>query len=210
MAELKTAVDKRTPRGIEQLFGSKTRVKLLSIFLQNPEQEFFVRELVRRVGSQIHSVRRELQNLHGLGIVITSGGESAKGIEASLRKKYFRANTDFILYLELQALLRKAQVLLERNLVAEIARLGDVWYIALCGKLVGKPGPTDLLIVGKLPEGGIGNILKRFEKEVGFEINYTLMGVKEFSYRRDIADRFLYSILEGEKMEMLNRFEWNI
>ena len=54
---------------IEQLFGSKTRARLLSLFLENSERCFYVRELTRRIDAQLNSVRRELQNLVRLGIV---------------------------------------------------------------------------------------------------------------------------------------------
>lgn len=55
--------------GFEHLFGSKTRVKLLSLFYNNPERPFYVREITRKVNEQINSVRRELQNLLNIGIV---------------------------------------------------------------------------------------------------------------------------------------------
>lgn len=196
--------------GLEHLFGSKTRVKLLSIFLHHPEQAFFVRELVRRIGSQIHSVRRELLNLSRLGIVSATGGVNEKGVAGSLRKKYFRVNTDFVLYGELQSLLRKAQVLVERNLVERIEGIGDVRYLALCGTFLGERAPTDLLVVGRISPGALERLLKRFEQEVGYEVNFTVMTPEEFSYRRDITDRFLYSILEGKKLVMVNKFPWNI
>ena len=35
---------------------------------------------------------------------------------------------------------------------------------------------------------------------MGRPINYTLMDMKEFKYRKDITDIFLYSILEGSKI----------
>lgn len=192
--------------GLEHIFGSKTRVKLLSLFLHNPDQEFFVRELVRRIGSQIHSVRRELMNLYKLGIVTTTGGDNTKGVASALRKKYFRANTDFVLYLELQALLRKAQFLVEKNLVNRICDMGDVRYLALCGKFVHEPSSTDLLIVAKISAPMLQRLMKRFEQEIGHEVNYTLMTPDEFIYRRDITDRFLYSILEGKKIVMIDKY----
>lgn len=196
--------------GLEHLFGSKTRLKLLSIFLHHPDQAFFVRELTRRIGAQIHSVRRELANLCALGIVSTSGGEGAKGVASSLRKKYFKVNREFVLYDELQSLLRKAQVLLEQKLVDRMTAVGDIRYLALCGTFLGERAPTDLLIVGRVSPLAVERVLKRFEQDVGYEVNYTIMTPEEFSYRRDITDRFLYSILEGKKMVMVNKFPWNI
>lgn len=196
--------------GLEHLFGSKTRVKLLRLFLHNPEEAFFVRELSRRVGAQIHSVRRELQNLEKLGIVKASGGGGSKGVSSALRKKYHQADTGFVLFGELQSLLRKSQVLLERNLVQRIQKLGNVQYLTLCGVFVGEEAPTDLLVVGKLPNEPLQRLVKRFEQEVGYPVNYTLMTPEEFSYRRDITDRFLYGLLEKKNMVMINEFPWSI
>src|ERR1039457_710644 len=54
---------------IEQLFGSKTRVKLLQLFYSNPNRSYFVREITRKIDEQINSVRRELSNLLSIGII---------------------------------------------------------------------------------------------------------------------------------------------
>src|SRR5258708_38143413 len=54
---------------IEQLFGSKTRVKLLQLFYSNPNRSFYVREITRKIDEQINSVRRELANLLSIGII---------------------------------------------------------------------------------------------------------------------------------------------
>jgi predicted transcriptional regulator len=56
---------------IEQLFGSKTRVKLLQLFYGNPNRSFYVREITRKIDEQINSVRRELANLLSIGIIVS-------------------------------------------------------------------------------------------------------------------------------------------
>ena len=60
---------------LDQLFGSKTRVRLLRLFLHNPEQAFFVRQLSRKIGAQINGVRNELDNLVDLGLVSAVRGK---------------------------------------------------------------------------------------------------------------------------------------
>ena len=40
---------------IEQLFGSKTRVKLLQLFYANPNRSNYVREITRKIDEQINS-----------------------------------------------------------------------------------------------------------------------------------------------------------
>jgi predicted transcriptional regulator len=52
---------------LEQLFGSRTRVKLLGLFLRYPRDPMFVRELTRKIDTQINGVRRELANLLKVG-----------------------------------------------------------------------------------------------------------------------------------------------
>ena len=54
---------------LEQLFGSRTRTKLLRLFLMHPERAFYIRELTRLIDTQINSVRRELQNLQSGGVI---------------------------------------------------------------------------------------------------------------------------------------------
>src|SRR5262249_43307158 len=71
---------------IEQLFGSKTRVKLLQLFYSNPNRAFYVREITRKIDEQINSVRRELSNL--LRIVITTSNPTNNRL-------YYEVNQDY-------------------------------------------------------------------------------------------------------------------
>ena len=62
--------------GIEQLFGSKTRSRLLQLFLKQPDEKYFVRELTRKIDAQLNSVRRELNNLVELGVVEVTSSDN--------------------------------------------------------------------------------------------------------------------------------------
>ncbi|MFA6215863.1 MAG: hypothetical protein WC768_04825 [Patescibacteria group bacterium] len=206
---------------LEQLFGSKTRVKLLRLFLNNPSQPYYLRELARKLKSQLNSIRREVDNLEELGIVKsvqpvkTENAEDQKSKikEKPGSKKYFLANTDFILYPELKALLLKAQLLLERSFVSKIEKMATVKMFILTGIFVGIEGfSTDMLLVGAVNRKNLAKIVKDFEKELNHSINYTVMSFQEFKYRQDITDRFLYDILEGRKIvivDKLSQFYFN-
>ena len=78
---------------IEQLFGSKTRVKLLQLFYSNPNRSFYVREITRKIDEQINSVRRELSNLLSIGIIVS---------ENTNNKLYYEVNQKFEYYEPLQ------------------------------------------------------------------------------------------------------------
>jgi len=192
---------------LEQLFGSKTRARLLGLFLDNHEQSFFVRELTRKIDAQLNSVRRELQNLIDLGLVVESlPQEKIEGKTLADRKKFYLANTNFLLFHDLRNLFCKIQILLKQNLVQEIKTRGDVDLLVFTGRFVGNPGvQTDLLIVGGIAQNTLQKIVGEFESELGYEINYTLMTKDEFHYRRQITDRFIFAILEGEKVVMVDK-----
>ncbi|MBU1146456.1 hypothetical protein KKD80_02835 [Patescibacteria group bacterium] len=223
----KRKVKKQSPKsraaGLEQLFGSKTRVKLLKLFLNSAEKMFFVREVARAINSQINSVRRELLNLKELGIILEMEApkesylvpkvDSQKKFSGKFRKvknrdvvkKFFKANSDFILFPELKALLIKADFLLEKNFVKAVLRIGSVDLMVLTGHFVGMPGiSADLLLVGRFNRRKVAHLIKSFEKDFGREINYALMSRQEFKYRKDITDKFLYNILENKKIVMVN------
>lgn len=192
---------------LEQIFGSKTRARLLGIFMQNSDQAFFVRELTRKIDAQLNSVRREIDNLLKLGIILeVKKGKGKDGKTKSDKKKYFTANPDFMLFEDMRSLFKKVQILMKQNLVQQIDDKGKIDYLAFTGKFVDeKDVPTDIIIVGSIEQKVLQKLVKSFENEFGTEINYTLMPRDEFLYRRQITDRFLFSILEREKVEMINR-----
>src|SRR3989338_7502854 len=168
---------------LEHLFGSKTRVKLLRLFLGSPGTAFYVRELARKAESQIHAIRRELENLERLGI-IRAGEGSGDGAETSalrLRmRKYYQLDAEFSLASELRSLVMKSQFLVEEEFKRRIRQMGSIRYFALLGTFVGAEGaPTDLLVVGQLNRKRLGRLLKQFEREVGAPVNYTLMSGPE-------------------------------
>ncbi len=185
---------------LEQLFGSQTRVKLLHIFLINPDEKYFVRELTRDLESQINAVRRELQNLEDIGIIKKVEDTDP---DSKQKKKFNQADIKFVLYSELKSILQKSQFLLEKKFAKSLEKIGKVYYLALTGFFVGnKSIPIDMLIVGKLNKKKFEKLLKNFEKNFRREINYTLLDKEEFEYRRSVADRFIYSILDSEKIVM--------
>ncbi len=200
------------PTMLEQLFGSKTRVRLLRLFLNNAKDAYFVRELTRKIGAQINAVRNELDNLVDMGLVVAvsdygeeEGEEKEKNRRSVQQRKYYRVNVESLLYPELRALFMKAQVMLEKDFVRRLTVAGPINYLALTGFFVSEePSPTDLLIVGKLNRDKLANVIRNFEREVGREVNYTVLTPQEFRYRRDVTDRFLYSILESRKLVVVD------
>lgn len=196
----------KQPFKLEQMFGSKTRARLMGLFLQHPDDAFFVRELTRRIGAQLNSVRRELKNLVELNLLLEKLGGQRDSKKLSEKKRYYTVNKDFILFDDLRALFQKVQILLKQNLVQEIEGKGKIDYFVFTGRFVDAIDiPTDILIVGAIKQADLEKVISKFETEIPYEINYTLMPKDEFLDRRQVADRFLFSILNGEKVVMIDR-----
>ncbi|MDO8593110.1 MAG: hypothetical protein Q7R92_05095 [bacterium] len=195
---------------LEKLFGSKARVKILKLFLIHPADKFYIRQLARELKLQLNSVRRELENLESFGI-LTSDFKSEeaqaekKEPAAGQEKKYFRANQNFILFDEIKALIIKAQILYEKDFVSKLRSIGNIKLLVLTGIFVNNPNTLiDILLVGKINKVKLLKLIKELEAELGKEINFTVFEPHEFKYRRDITDIFLYGILDGRKLVVID------
>lgn len=183
---------------LEQLFGSRTRDKLLKLFLENPDRQFFVRELTREINERIHSVRRELDNLTKLGLLFS------KRVD---QKLFYLVNRNFVLFDELTALIKKSKSLIEKIIQEKLKKLDGLRYMALTGRFVEDESmPTDVLLVGKISSEALLKFIKDLEKLYQKEIRYTYLTSREFNIRKDLTDKFLYSVLNGKKIVLLNKF----
>ena len=67
--------------------------------------------------------------------------------------------------------------------------------------------PVDLFIVGQINQGTLKKMLVKIEKAIGHEVNYTVLTAQEFTYRKDMMDKFLMSILDAPKNVVVDRLE---
>ena len=186
---------------LEHLFGSLTRIKLLRLFYSNQERAYYVRELSRTIEIQLNAVRRELANLEEIGIIKqTEFGQSKEEEIGTERSKYYKINTGFFLHEELGALLEKTQLLEERNFIDLLKkRSGDIKAMILTGFFTDTNDVgTDILFVGNVKAIAVAKVMRDFEKFLNRSVRYTILDEKEFSERREIGDRFLYSIFEAK------------
>lgn len=188
---------------LTKLFGSQARVKLLKIFVLNQDEKFYLRQLSRDLKMQVNSIRRELENLQSFGLL--SCDENTVELEERDRgkteKKYYHVNQDFVLFPELKALMVKSQVLSNNVFVEKIRATCSPKVFILSGSLVSNPkSQTDILLVGRFNRDKLIPLINELEEDLGRELNYTIMDYREYSYRVDIADFFVYNIIHGKKI----------
>lgn len=182
---------------LEQLFGSQTRTKLLRLFFIENNNSFFVREITRSINERINSVRRELENLEKLGLLKS---------ETKDYKKYYSLNNNFILIDELRRLVLKSRILLEKEYAKKFKDISGIKYLALTGIFVDlkQETVTDILIVGKVNKEKLEKVINKLSEEFISELNYTIMDIKEFEYRKKMADKFIYNILKNKKIVIID------
>lgn len=217
---------------IEQLFGSKTRVKLLQLFYSNPNRAFYVREITRKIDEQINSVRRELSNLLSIGIITS---------DATQNRLYYEVNQDFQYYKPLAQIFGgmaveeeaapttekavkkeakkaapapakpKADVSAEHPLAKGFRGLGRVELALLSGQFTRDDSAgIDVLIVGNVNAAKADKFVADLEKAENKELRYTVLPLDNYRYRVQINDRFINNVLQAKKQVIINTQEIDI
>jgi hypothetical protein len=185
---------------IDALFGSKTRVKLLHLFLNNPGQAFYVREITRKIDEQINSVRRELSNMLEVGVITSDSADN---------KLYYEVNQRYDYYVPLRAIFgdniaeaTPASVMGDTATEAYSLALRAIPGLSLAllsGVLVrGSDSSVDVLLVGSATQLKIKAAIKTIETGEGRAINYSVLSYDEFYYRLSVRDRFITEIITGK------------
>lgn len=187
---------------VDQLFGSKTRVKLLQLFYSNPNRSFYVREITRKIDEQINSVRRELSNLLSIGIISS---------DTNNNKLYYEVNQTFEYYDPLREIFggtkpAKSKVTVAATPVQEFKALGNVDLVVYTGQFTrDDTSGIDVLVVGDINQTQIEKFIEELEAKESKELRYTIMSPEEFRYRRQVNDRFLTLVLSSKKQVILDK-----
>ncbi len=197
---------------LAKLFGSTARVKILKLFLLNPDTSYYIRQIARHLNLQLSAVRRELENLETLDLLESRQGgdeESENGLSEEKGnkndRKYFKANRSFVLFNEIRELILKGQILCERAFTDKLKKQGTIRLLILSGLFMNDTqASVDMLIVGNFDKNKVAKLVRELEEELVTEVNYAVLSEDEFKYRRQVTDVFLYSVLEGKKIVVID------
>lgn len=188
----------------QDLITSKTRTKILSLFLENASEMFHVREIVRRVSEEINAVRRELMHLEKKGILRR---------EPRANRVYYYLDKNYPFYFDMLKIYAKTNGLGE-NIIKNRVKLGKIKYAMMSGKFVrgirDNPEEVDLLVVGTVVLPELSLLVKQEEAKRSYEINYTVMSEDEFNFRKKRRDPFITSIIYGSRVMLLGDEEMMI
>lgn len=194
---------------LEKLFGSKTRAKLLELFFSNTAKSYYVREITRLVEEQINSVRRELINLEGIGIIKSDTYDNKVYYSANMKSPYAHAfqeifsphrptpmdNTGSVV--EVRRVLRRTNNWDE--LIRPVAKYLSA--LVVLNRLPGQDG-LDMLIVGDDRTKKLTRWAETVEKRQARPMNYVIMSRDDYLYRRTVRDKFIAEVLDLEIAEL--------
>jgi hypothetical protein len=182
---------------IKHLFISKVRIKALKYFFFHPDTPIHLRGAVRELGEEINAVRRELTRLERIKLLNT---------EKRGNRKYFYLDKNFPFYAELLSVFHKSYGL-GGELVRNQAKLGDVRFALLTNAFTRgvRSGVhnIDLVLIGQVNLTELGPIVERAEKQIGKEINYTVLKNSEFQLQKKRRDAFITELMFGSKIMLL-------
>ena len=206
---------------LQTLFESLAKIRLLRLFLQNPEQNFTLREIEQIIQIKHGSFLRDLHKLIKSGFVKEKSSivRDEKKEKAPIGKKnkshgvkpkkilLYSVNIEFPIFSELYNLVIKSSTASRKKLLDHIKRLGKIRLAVLSGIFLNdEASRLDIMIVGDdIKKRSLEKFLALTESELGKTLRYSVMDTDEFRYRMNMYDRFLRDILERDHEKLINK-----
>jgi len=176
---------------IDRLFGSKTRVALLTKLLMNAEKNYYLRELSKELNIPYSMLYKEKNTLLSLGVI---------NVERRGKINLISINKKLSYYSELKGLVMKTtgvvgviKKILENTVGIKFALI----YGSFASGRETESSDVDLLIIGDADEQKILDAVNDAEGTIGREVNHILWSEKEFNNR--ILERHHLLINIGRK-----------
>jgi hypothetical protein len=198
----------------EKLFGSAEKLKVIKLFLFNPDKAFDVAETAMRAQVSPQVAKKEICDLEK--------GEMLKPVSYTKdirkqkdrrivvgRKKTsgWKIKEDFQYLEPLETFLTQINPFKHKDIIDKLARAGKIQLLIISGLFIKyKDARVDLLVVGdNIKEKALENMIHDIEAEIGREIKYAFFETSEFNYRRSMFDRLIRDILDYPHEKIINK-----
>ena len=185
---------------LSRLFGSETKVKIMRLFLFNPERVFNTKDIGSRIKASSSNVRKQILLLLKTGLIKRRVLNKKNG-------RGFILNSQFGYLLPLQNFLINIEPFHTKEIVKRISRLGNIKLLIIAGVFIQEPeSRVDMLIVGDhVKKGTLEKTMKTLESEIGKELRYAYFSTEDFKYRFSMFDKLTRDILDYPHRKVLNR-----
>lgn len=178
---------------LPQILSSRVRAEIFRLLFGRRERELHVREIERRSGLSIGTVRQELQKLVQMELL------SAR---RDGNRLYYRANKEHPLYPDICSLVTKTSGLvdvLKGALDKKGVRVAFVFGSIAEGQ-EGARSDVDLMVIGEVGLRTVSRWLSGISEQIDREINPHVMSVEELRKRIRSGEHFLGRVLQSRKL----------
>ena len=201
----KNAIVVSVPNGfIKEWLENKFNKRILdSVRNQTPE----IREIRYIIGRpKIELAKHDFSNvLLERELESRSDNETDKDVDGStnLNKKY-------TFYPELVRMVAKSTGI-GQKLRKLKKKLGELNYVMFSGEFVNgkaaRHGQVDVLVIGEVVLAELAQLVKEQQEKLGREINYTVLPLAEFEFRKTRRDPFIMDVLYGTHVMVIGSEE---
>lgn len=183
---------------LSKLFGSEAKVKIMRLFLFNPETVFDTSSISERSKEEISKVRKEINVLSKVGLIKPRHNGHKKG---------FVLNSQFGYLVPLQNFLINIEPLTAKEIVRRLSKLGSIKLILVAGVFIQEPeSRVDILVVGDhVKKSTLEHTMKTLESEIGKELRYAYFTTEDFNYRNGMCDKLTRDILDYPHKKLVNK-----
>jgi Fe2+ or Zn2+ uptake regulation protein len=182
---------------LENIIPSKTRRKILELFFQKPNENFYLRRVVRELNEEVNAVKRELDILAEEKLLLK---------EKRLNKVFYTLNKNYLFYDEFLRIFTKSGPILQM-IYKNLSRLGKIKYITVSSRFAKrlpiKEEEIYFLYVGVIVLKELEILMKKAEELFQAPINYTVMTEEEFVFRKKNNDPFIWRFLKQPKIMLV-------
>jgi predicted nucleotidyltransferase len=176
---------------------SKARQRLLAYYFTNPTARHHLRDLAQRLSIDPSNLSKELGRLEREGLFRS---------EASGRQKYFQLNRQYPLFREVRSIVAKTigAVPLIAQSLKKIDGLEEAYlYGSFARNQQDAASDIDVLVIGAPRSEVLADTVGKLERQLGREVNYTVLTRKEFASRRSRKDAFLENVWHNKRVSLI-------
>lgn len=195
-----------------KLFGSPARVKILRLFLFNPDTLYDIDDVTSRCKVVKTHARRELSAIIHAGFLKKKSFSKTVLVRGKQKRKKvvgFMANPAFDLAGPLRTLLIESELVQVNELPKRFRNAGRILLFVASGIFThDSDRMADLLIVGDhVRRNAVDQAIKILESEIGKEVRYALFDLEEYNYRMKMYDKLLRDVFDYPHLKLINKIK---
>ena len=199
---------------LSTIFGSEARVRIMRLFLFNPEIIFDIDMICDKSKVSKNTVKKEMFILDKAQLI--KKRDFTKTVEAKKNKKSsshkikshgYYLNQDFSYITALKQLLIKTKTLEGGEIVKRLSKVGRLKIVIVAGVFTqDKDSRVDIFVVGNnINKTALSNVIRSIEAELGKELVYVYFETPDYQYRLGMYDKLIRDVIESPHQVLLDK-----